>query len=133
MEGLFILRFVFKHFIFKPLFNLKPDHSTVLFAGVLDIPMISWVVMLVSRLLDYVATVEDEAATAKKPLNGKDRDRFLTGAVQNILNDNVCFCYPRANTVQRYYMLQLLFLSKAENSILSHFILFKFGSWIYVP
>ena len=47
--------------------------------GVLDIPMISWVVMLVSRLLDYVATVEDEAAAAKKPLNGKDRERFLTG------------------------------------------------------
>jgi len=46
---------------------------------VLDIPMISWVVMLVSRLLDYVATVEDEAATAKKPLNGKERERFLTG------------------------------------------------------
>lgn len=41
--------------------------------------MISWVVMLVSRLLDYVATVEDEAATAKKPLNGKERERFLTG------------------------------------------------------
>lgn len=35
--------------------------------------------MLVSRLLDYVATVEDEAATAKKPLNGKERERFLTG------------------------------------------------------
>lgn len=41
--------------------------------------MISWVVMLVSRLLDYVATVEDEAATAKKPLNGKEREQFLTG------------------------------------------------------
>ena len=41
--------------------------------------MISWVVMLVSRLLDYVATVEDEAAAAKKPLNGKDRERFMTG------------------------------------------------------
>lgn len=49
------------------------------FVGVLDIPMISWVVMLVSRLLDYVATVEDEAAATKKPLNGKDRERFLTG------------------------------------------------------
>ncbi|KAK7823578.1 hypothetical protein U0070_004692, partial [Myodes glareolus] len=46
--------------------------------GVLDIPIISWVVMLVSRLLDHVATVEDEAAAAKKPLNGKDRERFLT-------------------------------------------------------
>lgn len=43
--------------------------------------MISWVVMLVSRLLDYVATVEDEAATSKKPLNGKERERFLTGVV----------------------------------------------------
>ena len=32
-----------------------------------------------SRLLDYVATVEDEAAAAKKPLNGKDRERFMTG------------------------------------------------------
>lgn len=51
------------------------------FEGVLDIPMISWVVMLVSRLLDYVATVEDEAATSKKPLNGKERERFLTGVV----------------------------------------------------
>lgn len=41
--------------------------------------MISWVVMLVSRLLDYVATVEDEAASAKKALNGKDRERLMTG------------------------------------------------------
>lgn len=55
---------------------ILPSH---LYIGVLDIPMISWVVMLVSRLLDYVATVEDEAAAAKKPLNGKDRERFLTG------------------------------------------------------
>ncbi|ELK27335.1 Baculoviral IAP repeat-containing protein 6 [Myotis davidii] len=46
------------------------DLSDVLSGRVLDIPMISWVVMLVSRLLDYVATVEDEAAAAKKPLNG---------------------------------------------------------------
>lgn len=53
--------------------------ESIYFEGVLDIPMISWVVMLVSRLLDYVATVEDEAATAKKPLNGKERERFLTG------------------------------------------------------
>lgn len=53
--------------------------KSIYFEGVLDIPMISWVVMLVSRLLDYVATVEDEAATAKKPLNGKERERFLTG------------------------------------------------------
>ena len=48
-------------------------------AGVLDVPMISWVVMLVSRLLDYVASVEDEAAGSKKHLNGKDRERSYTG------------------------------------------------------
>ncbi|KAJ7401889.1 hypothetical protein BTVI_91631 [Pitangus sulphuratus] len=57
--------------------------------GVLDIPMISWVVMLVSRLLDYVATVEDEAATAKKPLNGKERERFLTGNQWSFINNNL--------------------------------------------
>lgn len=49
------------------------------FVGVLDIPMISWVVMLVSRLLDYVASVEDEASAAKKPLGAKDRERSFTG------------------------------------------------------
>lgn len=48
--------------------------------GVLDIPMISWVVMLVSRLLDYVASVEDEASGAKKHLGGKERERPLSGA-----------------------------------------------------
>lgn len=47
--------------------------------GILDIPMISWVVMLVSRLLDYVASIEDEASGAKKNLGGKDRDRPVTG------------------------------------------------------
>uniref|UniRef100_A0A8C5SLZ2 Baculoviral IAP repeat containing 6 n=1 Tax=Laticauda laticaudata TaxID=8630 RepID=A0A8C5SLZ2_LATLA len=57
--------------------------------GVLDIPMISWVVMLVSRLLDYVATVEDEAATSKKPLNGKERERFLTGNQWSFINNNL--------------------------------------------
>lgn len=49
------------------------------FIGVLDIPMISWVVMLVSRLLDYVASVEDEATAAKKPLGAKDRERSFSG------------------------------------------------------
>ncbi|RMC12627.1 hypothetical protein DUI87_10151 [Hirundo rustica rustica] len=61
----------------------------VYFEGVLDIPMISWVVMLVSRLLDYVATVEDEAATAKKPLNGKERERFLTGNQWSFINNSL--------------------------------------------
>lgn len=47
--------------------------------GILDIPMISWVVMLVSRLLDYVASIEDEASGGKKNLSGKERDRPTTG------------------------------------------------------
>lgn len=47
--------------------------------GVLDIPMISWVVMLVSRLLDYVASIEDEASGGKKHLGGKERERTFTG------------------------------------------------------
>ncbi|PNJ59096.1 BIRC6 isoform 2 [Pongo abelii] len=54
--------------LLSPLQPQLPMHRRT--EGVLDIPMISWVVMLVSRLLDYVATVEDEAAAAKKPLNG---------------------------------------------------------------
>lgn len=41
--------------------------------------MISWVVMLVSRLLDYVANVEDEPSGGKKHLVGKERERALTG------------------------------------------------------
>lgn len=41
--------------------------------------MISWVVMLVSRLLDYVANIDDEPSGGKKHLVGKDRERALTG------------------------------------------------------
>uniref|UniRef100_A0A673KPC9 Dual E2 ubiquitin-conjugating enzyme/E3 ubiquitin-protein ligase BIRC6 n=1 Tax=Sinocyclocheilus rhinocerous TaxID=307959 RepID=A0A673KPC9_9TELE len=47
--------------------------------GVLDIPMISWAVMLVSRLLDYVASVEDEATAAKKPLGWS----FINNSLQS--------------------------------------------------
>jgi baculoviral IAP repeat-containing protein 6 len=43
--------------------------------------MISWVVMLVSRLLDYVASVEDEASAGKKHQGGKERERTFTGSV----------------------------------------------------
>ncbi|XP_069036040.1 baculoviral IAP repeat-containing protein 6 isoform X3 [Lepisosteus oculatus] len=57
--------------------------------GVLDIPMISWVVMLVSRLLDYVASVEDEAAAAKKHLNGKERERVVTGSQWSFINNSL--------------------------------------------
>ncbi len=66
------------------------------FIGVLDIPMISWVVMLVSRLLDYVASVEDEASAAKKPLGTKDRERSFTGemiTLGQVLQLKIhCFC-----------------------------------------
>ncbi|XP_043914359.1 baculoviral IAP repeat-containing protein 6 isoform X2 [Protopterus annectens] len=57
--------------------------------GVLDIPLISWVVMLVSRLLDYVATVEEEATTAKKPLTGKERERLITGNQWSFINNSL--------------------------------------------
>ncbi|XP_042305457.1 LOW QUALITY PROTEIN: baculoviral IAP repeat-containing protein 6 [Sceloporus undulatus] len=73
--------------LLSPLQPQLPAHRCT--EGVLDIPMISWVVMLVSRLLDYVATVEDEAATAKKPLNGKERERFLTGNQWSFINNNL--------------------------------------------
>ncbi|RLV98685.1 hypothetical protein DV515_00010556 [Chloebia gouldiae] len=73
--------------LLSPLQPHLPVHRRT--EGVLDIPMISWVVMLVSRLLDYVATVEDEAATAKKPLNGKERERFLTGNQWSFINNNL--------------------------------------------
>lgn len=51
--------------------------------GILDIPMISWVVMLVSRLLDYVASIEDEASGGKKNLGGKERDKSASGISWN--------------------------------------------------
>ncbi|KAM4590981.1 dual E2 ubiquitin-conjugating enzyme/E3 ubiquitin-protein ligase BIRC6 [Odontesthes bonariensis] len=56
--------------------------------GVLDIPMISWVVMLVSRLLDYVASIEDEASGGKKNLGGKERDRPVTGIQWSFINNS---------------------------------------------
>ncbi|XP_028983369.1 baculoviral IAP repeat-containing protein 6 isoform X2 [Betta splendens] len=57
--------------------------------GVLDIPMISWVVMLVSRLLDYVATIEDEGSGGKKHLGGKERDRTFTGIQWSFINNSL--------------------------------------------
>ncbi|XP_028279451.1 baculoviral IAP repeat-containing protein 6 isoform X1 [Parambassis ranga] len=57
--------------------------------GVLDIPMISWVVMLVSRLLDYVASIEDEASSGKKHLGGKERERPFTGNQWSFINNSL--------------------------------------------
>ncbi|XP_078085695.1 dual E2 ubiquitin-conjugating enzyme/E3 ubiquitin-protein ligase BIRC6 isoform X6 [Mustelus asterias] len=70
--------------------SLQPQMATYRRTeGVLDIPMVSWVVMLVSRLLDYVASVEDEVASAKKPLSGKERERMLTGNQWSFINNNL--------------------------------------------
>ncbi|XP_028323473.1 baculoviral IAP repeat-containing protein 6 isoform X3 [Gouania willdenowi] len=57
--------------------------------GVLDIPMISWVVMLVSRLLDYVASMEDEASGAKKHLGVKEREKSSTGIQWSFINNSL--------------------------------------------
>uniref|UniRef100_A0AAV2JLI0 Dual E2 ubiquitin-conjugating enzyme/E3 ubiquitin-protein ligase BIRC6 n=1 Tax=Knipowitschia caucasica TaxID=637954 RepID=A0AAV2JLI0_KNICA len=57
--------------------------------GVLDIPMISWVVMLVSRLLDSVSSIEDEASGAKKHLGGKERDRSCSGIQWSFINNSL--------------------------------------------
>ncbi|XP_023819026.1 baculoviral IAP repeat-containing protein 6 isoform X2 [Oryzias latipes] len=57
--------------------------------GVLDIPMISWVMMLVSRLLDSVSTIEDEASGGKKNLAGKERERPGSGSQWSFINNNL--------------------------------------------
>ncbi|XP_054605954.2 dual E2 ubiquitin-conjugating enzyme/E3 ubiquitin-protein ligase BIRC6 isoform X4 [Nothobranchius furzeri] len=57
--------------------------------GILDIPMISWVVMLVSRLLDCVASIEDEASGNKKNLGGKERERPVTGIQWSFINNSL--------------------------------------------
>uniref|UniRef100_A0A8D0H8S2 Dual E2 ubiquitin-conjugating enzyme/E3 ubiquitin-protein ligase BIRC6 n=2 Tax=Sphenodon punctatus TaxID=8508 RepID=A0A8D0H8S2_SPHPU len=92
--------------------------------GVLDIPMISWVVMLVSRLLDYVATVEDEAATAKKPLNGKERD-FINNSLHTQSlnrsskgNSSLDRLYSRKIRKQLVHHKQQLNLLKAKQKAL---------------
>lgn len=58
--------------------------------------MISWVVMLVSRLLDYVASIEDEASGGKKHLGGKERERPVTGKIPAFYISLICvnvFCF----------------------------------------
>lgn len=52
--------------------------------------MISWVVMLVSRLLDYVASIEDEASGGKKHLGGKERERPVTGKIPAFYFSLIC-------------------------------------------
>uniref|UniRef100_A0A8C7VG54 Baculoviral IAP repeat containing 6 n=1 Tax=Oncorhynchus mykiss TaxID=8022 RepID=A0A8C7VG54_ONCMY len=92
--------------------------------GVLDVPMISWVVMLVSRLLDYVASVEDEASAGKKHLGGKERD-FINNSLQSSSsnrsakgNSSLDRLYSRKIRKQLVHHKQQLNLLKAKQKAL---------------
>ncbi|XP_058880863.1 baculoviral IAP repeat-containing protein 6-like isoform X4 [Acipenser ruthenus] len=87
--------------------------------GVLDIPMISWVVMLVSRLLDYVANVEDEAAAAKKHLNGKDRDRILSGNQWSFINNSLQ-SHSQSRSTKGNSSLDRLYSRKIRKQLVHH-------------
>ncbi|XP_041107829.1 baculoviral IAP repeat-containing protein 6-like isoform X5 [Polyodon spathula] len=87
--------------------------------GVLDIPMISWVVMLVSRLLDYVASVEDEAAAAKKHLNGKDRDRILSGNQWSFINNSLQ-SHSQSRSTKGNSSLDRLYSRKIRKQLVHH-------------
>ncbi|XP_076848185.1 LOW QUALITY PROTEIN: dual E2 ubiquitin-conjugating enzyme/E3 ubiquitin-protein ligase BIRC6 [Brachyhypopomus gauderio] len=87
--------------------------------GVLDIPMISWVVMLVSRLLDYVASVEDEASSAKKHLGGKDRERSFTGNQWSFINNSLQSQNPSRST-KGNSSLDRLYSRKIRKQLVHH-------------
>ncbi|XP_048340127.1 baculoviral IAP repeat-containing protein 6 isoform X2 [Sphaerodactylus townsendi] len=104
--------------LLSPLQPPLPVHRCT--EGVLDIPMISWVVMLVSRLLDYVATVEDEATTAKKPLNGKDRERLLTGNQWSFINNNNLHTQSLNRSSKGNSSLDRLYSRKIRKQLVHH-------------
>ncbi|XP_078714316.1 dual E2 ubiquitin-conjugating enzyme/E3 ubiquitin-protein ligase BIRC6 isoform X2 [Lampetra fluviatilis] len=60
--------------------------------GVLDIPLVSWVLMLVSRLLDCVTSAEDEGlavgAGGKKIAVDKEIERLLAGNQWSFVNNS---------------------------------------------
>ncbi|XP_060789217.1 baculoviral IAP repeat-containing protein 6 isoform X8 [Neoarius graeffei] len=87
--------------------------------GVLDIPMVSWVVMLVSRLLDYVASVEDEASSAKKPLGAKDRERTFTGNQWSFINNSLQSHTPSRST-KGNSSLDRLYSRKIRKQLVHH-------------
>ncbi|XP_037398087.1 baculoviral IAP repeat-containing protein 6 isoform X3 [Pygocentrus nattereri] len=87
--------------------------------GVLDIPMISWVVMLVSRLLDYVASVEDEATSSKKNLGGKDRERTFTGNQWSFINNSLQSQNPSRST-KGNSSLDRLYSRKIRKQLVHH-------------
>ncbi|XP_050990219.1 baculoviral IAP repeat-containing protein 6 isoform X2 [Labeo rohita] len=88
--------------------------------GVLDIPMISWVVMLVSRLLDYVASVEDEATAAKKPLGAKDRERSFTGNQWSFINNSLQSQNPSRSAKGNNSSLDRLYSRKIRKQLVHH-------------
>ncbi|MEQ2174021.1 hypothetical protein GOODEAATRI_003498, partial [Goodea atripinnis] len=87
--------------------------------GILDIPMISWVVMLVSRLLDYVASIEDEASGAKKNLGGKERDRPVTGIQWSFIN-NTLQSQNSSRTAKGSSSLDRLYSRKLRKQLVHH-------------
>ncbi|XP_016428418.1 baculoviral IAP repeat-containing protein 6-like [Sinocyclocheilus rhinocerous] len=88
--------------------------------GVLDIPMVSWVVMLVSRLLDYVASVEDEATAAKKPLGSKDRERSFTGNQWSFINNSLQSHNPSRSAKGNNSSLDRLYSRKIRKQLVHH-------------
>ncbi|KAI5102813.1 baculoviral IAP repeat-containing protein 6 isoform X13 [Silurus meridionalis] len=87
--------------------------------GVLDIPMVSWVVMLVSRLLDYVASVEDEASAAKKHLGAKERERTFTGNQWSFINNSLQSHTPSRST-KGNSSLDRLYSRKIRKQLVHH-------------
>ncbi|XP_024864880.1 baculoviral IAP repeat-containing protein 6 isoform X2 [Kryptolebias marmoratus] len=87
--------------------------------GILDIPMISWVVMLVSRLLDYVASIEDEASGGKKNLGGKERDRPSTGIQWSFINNNLQSQYT-SRSAKGSSSLDRLYSRKLRKQLVHH-------------
>ncbi|XP_061601104.1 baculoviral IAP repeat-containing protein 6 isoform X2 [Cololabis saira] len=87
--------------------------------GVLDIPMISWVVMLVSRLLDYVSSIEDEASGGKKHLGGKERERPVTGIQWSFINNSLQSQNP-SRSAKGSSSLDRLYSRKIRKQLVHH-------------
>uniref|UniRef100_A0A7N8X1U1 Dual E2 ubiquitin-conjugating enzyme/E3 ubiquitin-protein ligase BIRC6 n=1 Tax=Mastacembelus armatus TaxID=205130 RepID=A0A7N8X1U1_9TELE len=87
--------------------------------GVLDIPMISWVVMLVSRLLDCVANIEDETSGGKKHLGGKDREKNFTGIQWSFINNSLQ-CQNSSRSAKGSSSLDRLYSRKIRKQLVHH-------------
>uniref|UniRef100_A0A3B3YZP8 UBC core domain-containing protein n=1 Tax=Poecilia mexicana TaxID=48701 RepID=A0A3B3YZP8_9TELE len=96
----------------------RPQAASQRRTEILDIPMISWVVMLVSRLLDYVASIEDEASGAKKNLGGKERDRPVT--IQWSFINNTLQSQNSNRTAKGSSSLDRLYSRKLRKQLVHH-------------